>query len=361
MREIILPKRLEADPDTLTYNYGKFVAKPLMRGFGITLGNSLRRVLLSSIRGAAITSVKIDGVLHEFSTIPSVAEDVVQIVLNLKEIRFQLIGDNPVTLYLHCKDAGEVTAADIQPNSRVVIMNPDQHIATLDRNGELKMEMTVESGMGYLPVEANKNINRVPGIIPIDAIFSPIRKVNFQVDSTIVPNQPSDFDKLTLEVWTDGSISAKDAVAQACEILIRHFNIFKNFEEGQVEEDQRENEELEKRKIYLSKPVAELELSVRAANCLAAANIVTIKDLVTKTEQEMLKYRNFGRKSLNEIKAILSGMGLSFGMVLDEDGESVKFRKLDTASEITDQSEEDLTDDDIDEEIEDDDIESEES
>jgi len=365
MREIVLPKRLEADPDTLTYNYGKFVAKPLMRGFGITLGNSLRRVLLSSIRGAAITSVKIDGVLHEFSTIPSVAEDVVQIILNLKEIRFQLIGENPVTLYLHCKDAGEVTAADIQPNSRVVIMNPDQHIATLDRNGELKMELTVESGTGYLPVEANKSISRVPGIIPIDAIFSPIKKVNFQVentvDSTIVSDHVTDFDKLTIEVWTDGSISAKDAISQACEILIKHLSIFKNFDEGYVEEDQRANEELEKRKNYLSKPVAELELSVRAANCLAAANIITIKDLVTKTEPEMLKFRNFGRKSLNEIKAILNGMGLSFGMVLDENGESVKPKKLDTANEVTDQLKENLTDDEIDDELEDDDIESEES
>ena len=371
MKEIIMPKRLVADPDTLTYNYGKFVAEPLIRGFGTTLGNSLRRILLSSIRGAAITSVKIDGVLHEFSTIPSVAEDIVQIILNLKEIRFQLMSDGPVTLYLDSKDAGEVTAADIQPNSRIEIMNPDQHIATLDKNGELKMEILIEEGRGYLPIEANRNIRRAPGIIPIDAIFSPVKKVNYHVDPTMVPDQITDFDKLTIEVWTDGSITAKESISQACDILIRHLSIFKDFDEAYIEEDQKINEELEKRKNYLSKPVAELELSVRAANCLAAADIVTIKDLVTKSEQEMLKYRNFGRKSLNEIKAILNGMGLAFGMILDEDGESVKFRKADTASESLKQSEkdleDDLADDDIDDDgikdddIEDDDIESEES
>jgi DNA-directed RNA polymerase subunit alpha len=363
MKEIIMPKRLVADPDTLTYNYGKFVAEPLIRGFGTTLGNSLRRVLLSSIRGAAITLVKIDGVLHEFSTIPSVAEDVVQIILNLKEIRFQLMGDGPVTLYLDAKDAGEVTSADIQPNSKVEIMNPDQHIATLDKNGELKMEILIEEGSGYLPIEANKNIRRAPGVIPIDAIFSPVKKVNYHVDATMVPDQITDFDKLTIEVWTDGSITAKDSISQACDILIKHLSIFRDFDETYIEEDQKINEELEKRKNYLSKPVAELELSVRAANCLAAANIVTIKDLVTKSEPEMLKYRNFGRKSLNEIKAILNGMGLSFGMILDEDGESVKFRKPDTANESLRQSEEDLADDDIDDndDIDDDDIESEES
>lgn len=325
-KEILMPKRLVADPDTLTYNYGKFIAEPLLRGFGVTLGNSLRRTLLSSIKGTAITAVKIDGVLHEFSTIPSVSEDVVQIVLNLKEIRLQLLGDGPVILYLDAKDAGEVTAADIQPNSKVEIMNPDQHIATLDKSGELKMELYVDEGCGYLSVEANQNIKRAPGIIPIDAIFSPVKKVNFHIENTMASEQTTDFDKLIVEIWTDGSITAKDAIAQASDILIKYFNIFKDFDETYIEEDHRLNEEIEKRKGYLSKPVAELELSVRAANCLAAADIITIRDLVTKSEPEMLKYRNFGRKSLNEIKAILIDMGLSFGIMLDDD-DSIRIRK----------------------------------
>jgi len=325
-KEIVMPKRLVADPDTLTYNYGRFIAEPLLRGFGVTLGNSLRRALLSSIKGAAIIAVKIDGVLHEFSTIPSVLEDVVQIILNLKDIRLQLLGDGPVILYLDAKDAGEVTAADIQPNSKVEIMNPDQHIATLDKSGELKMEIYVDEGRGYLSVEVNQDIHRAPGIIPIDAIFSPVKKVNFRIENTMMPEQSTDSDRLVVEVWTDGSISAKDAVAQASDILIKHLSIFKDFDETYIEEDHKINEEIEKRKSYLTKPVAELELSVRAANCLAAADIITIKDLVTKSEPEMLKYRNFGRKSLNEIKAILVEMGLSFGMVLDDD-ESPKRRE----------------------------------
>jgi DNA-directed RNA polymerase subunit alpha len=325
-KEIVMPKRLVADPDTLTYNYGRFIAEPLLRGFGVTLGNSLRRALLSSIKGAAIIAVKIDGVLHEFSTIPSVLEDVVQIILNLKDIRLQLLGDGPVILYLDAKDAGEVTAADIQPNSKVEIMNPDQHIATLDKSGELKMEIYVDEGRGYLSFEVNQDIHRAPGIIPIDAIFSPVKKVNFRIENTMMPEQSTDSDRLVVEVWTDGSISAKDAVAQASDILIKHLSIFKDFDETYIEEDHKINEEIEKRKSYLTKPVAELELSVRAANCLAAADIITIKDLVTKSEPEMLKYRNFGRKSLNEIKAILVEMGLSFGMVLDDD-ESPKRRE----------------------------------
>ena len=325
-KEIVMPKRLVADPDTLTYNYGRFIAEPLLRGFGATLGNSLRRTLLSSIKGAAIIAVKIDGVLHEFSTIPSVLEDVVQIILNLKDIRLQLLGDGPVILYLDAKDAGEVTAADIQPNSKVEIMNPDQHIATLDKSGELKMEIYVDEGRGYLSFEVNQDIHRAPGIIPIDAIFSPVKKVNFRIENTMMPEQSTDSDRLVVEVWTDGSISAKDAVAQASDILIKHLSIFKDFDETYIEEDHKINEEIEKRKSYLTKPVAELELSVRAANCLAAADIITIKDLVTKSEPEMLKYRNFGRKSLNEIKAILFEMGLSFGMVLDDD-ESPKRRE----------------------------------
>jgi len=323
VKELKMPKRLTADPDALTYNYGKFIAEPLARGFGITLGNSLRRILLSALKGAAVTAVKIDGVLHEFSTIPGVVEDVTQIVLNLKEIQFKLFDDGPVTLYLDARGMGEVTAADIQPNSRVEIMNPDQHIATLDKNGELRMEIYVDTGRGYVPAELSKDNDPAVGVIPVDSIFSPIKKANFRVEDT--REEMTDYDRLLLEVWTNGSITAKDAIAEAAKILIRHLNMFVEFDEAYIEEEEEVNEEAEKRKVYLSKPVAELELSVRSANCLEAANIITIRDLVTKTEQEMLKYRNFGRKSLNEIKEILSEMGLSFGMVLD--GETEKERE----------------------------------
>jgi len=314
-KELKMPKRLMADPDALTYNYGKFIAEPLSRGFGITLGNSLRRVLLSSLKGAAVTAVRIDGVLHEFSTVPGVVEDVTQIVLNLKEIQFKLFDDGPVTLYLDARGMGEITAADIQPNSRVEIMNPDQHIATLDKNGELKMEIYVDTGRGYVPAEVNKDNDPALGVIPVDSIFSPIKKANFRVEDT--REEMTDYDRLLLEVWTNGSVTAKDAIAEAAKILTDHLNMFVEFDEAYIEEEEEVDQEEEKRKAYLSKPVAELELSVRSANCLEAANIITIRDLVTKTEQEMLKYRNFGRKSLNEIKEILSEMGLAFGMALD--------------------------------------------
>ncbi len=316
-RELRMPRRLIANPDDLSYNYGKFTAEPLSRGLGTTIGSSLRRVLLSSLKGAAITAIKIDNVLHEFSTVPGVVEDVTQIVLNLKEIRFKLFDDGPVTLYLEAKGVGEITAADIKPNSRVEIMNPDQIIATLDKNGELNMEIYVDTGRGYVPAEINKNEELVLGVVPIDSIFSPIRKVNFRVEDT--REEMADYDRLLLEVWTDGSIAAKDAIAEAAKILTDHLSMFINFDETYVEEEEEVDEEAEKRKKYLSKPVAELELSVRSANCLEAAKIITIKDLVTKTEQEMLKYRNFGRKSLNEIKTILVEMGLSFGMMLDDE------------------------------------------
>ncbi len=318
-KELKMPKRLTADTDALTYNYGKFIAEPLSRGFGITLGNSLRRILLSSLKGAAITAVKIDGVLHEFDTVPGVLEDITQIVLNLKEIWFKLLDDGPVTLYLDVKGVGEVTAADIQPSSRVEIMNPDQHIATLDKNGELRAEIYVDTGRGYIPAELKKDEGPALGVIPIDSIFSPIRKANFQVED--MREDMTDYDRLFLEVWTDGSVTPKDAIAEAAKILADHLSMFIEFDETYVEEEEEVDEEMERRKAYLSKPVAELELSVRSANCLEAADIVTIRDLVTKTEQEMLRYRNFGRKSLNEIKTILAEMGLSFGMVLGDEAE----------------------------------------
>ncbi len=329
-KELKRPKRLMADPEALTYNYGKFIAEPLSRGFGVTLGNSLRRILLSALKGAAITAIKIDGVLHEFDTVPGVVEDVTHMVLNLKEIRFKLFDDGPVTLYLDVKGPGEVTAADIQPNSRMEIMNPDQHIATLDTNGALSMEIYVDTGRGYVSAELNKDEEPVLGVIPVDSIFAPIRKVNFQVED--MREEMADYDRLFLEVWTDGTINAKDAIAEAAKILVDHLGMFVDFDETYVEEEEEVDEEMERRKAYLSKPVAELELSVRSANCLEAADIITIRDLVTRSEPEMLKFRNFGRKSLNEIKTILGEMGLSFGMILDGD------EPLRTAEEPTDAS-----------------------
>jgi len=316
LHELTKPKRLVADLETLTYNYGKFIAEPLERGFGVTLGNSLRRILLSSLLGTAIISVKIDGVHHEFSTIPGVVEDAMQIILNLKQVRLKANINEPVTLYLDAQGDGEVTAADIQPNNLVEIINPDQHIATLDRGAKLNMELVASSGRGYVPADNNLE-QQVIGVIPIDAAFSPVRKANFYVDETRV-GQMTNFERLTLEVWTDGSITAKEAISEAANILTEYLRMFVDFDETFVEEEEEIDEEAEKRRSYLSKPVAELELSVRSANCLEAANIVTIRDLVTKTESDMLKYRNFGRKSLNEIKDILADMGLSFGMVLDD-------------------------------------------
>jgi DNA-directed RNA polymerase subunit alpha len=319
LHELTKPKRLVADLETLTYNYGKFIAEPLERGFGITLGNSLRRILLSSLLGTAIISVKIDGIQHEFSTIPGVVEDVTEIILNLKQIRLKANINEPVTLYLDAQGDCEVTAADIQPNNLVEIINPDQHIATLDRGAKLNMELVAGSGRGYVQANNNKYLEQqVIGVIPIDAAFSPVRKANFYVDETRVGSM-TNFERLTLEVWTDGSITPKEAIGEAAHILTEHIQMFVDFDETYVEEEEEIDEEAERRKAYLSKPVAELELSVRSSNCLEAANIANIRDLVTKTESDMLKYRNFGRKSLNEIKDILADMGLSFGMVLDDE------------------------------------------
>jgi DNA-directed RNA polymerase subunit alpha len=319
LHELTKPKRLVADLETLTYDYGKFIAEPLERGFGITLGNSLRRILLSSIRGTAIISVKIDGVQHEFSTLPGVVEDVTEIILNLKQIRFKANLNDTVTLYLDAEGDCEVTAADIQPNNLVEVINPDQHIATLDSGAKLDMELVVSNGRGYAPADNNQNLEQqVIGTIPIDAAFSPVKKANFYVDETRVGSM-TNFERLTLEVCTDGSISAKDVVGEAANILTEHLRMFIDFDETYVEEEEEVDEEAERQKAYLAKPVAELELSVRSSNCLEAANIVTIRDLVARTESDMLKYRNFGRKSLNEIKDILAEMGLSFGMVLDDD------------------------------------------
>ena len=316
--DIRKPERLVADLESLKPDYGKFIAEPLARGFGITLGNSLRRVLLSSIEGAAVVSVSIEGIKHEYSTIDGVKEDVIQILLNLKEIRFLVHTDEAVTLRLSAAGADGITAADIQPNSQVEVINPDQYIATLDKCDGLNIELHVRRGRGYAHAEEHADSNQPIGVIALDAKFSPVNRVNFRVEETRV-GPMTNFDRLILEVSTDASITAKEAVTQAADILLDQLRLFSDFDETYVEQVQEIDEEKVQREKYLSKPVAELELSVRSSNCLEAAQITTIRDLVAKTEQDMLKFRNFGRKSLNEIKDFLANMGLSLGMVLDDE------------------------------------------
>ncbi len=316
--DIRKPERLVADLESLRPDYGKFIAEPLARGFGITLGNSLRRVLLSSIEGAAIVSVAIEGAKHEYSTIDGVTEDVIQILLNLKEIRFLVHTDEAITLRLSANGSGRITAADIQPNSLAEVINPDQYIATLDKCDGLNMELHVCRGRGYTHAEEHTDGNQPIGVIALDAKFSPVKRVNFRVEETRV-GPMTNFDRLILEVSTDASITAKDAVTQAADILLDQLRLFSDFDETYVEPVQEIDEEKVQREKYLSKPVAELELSVRSSNCLEAAEITTIRDLVVKTEQDMLKFRNFGRKSLNEIKDFLANMGLSLGMELDDE------------------------------------------
>ena len=315
-RELIKAKRIVIDQDSYTKYYGKFVCEPLERGLGITMGNSLRRILLSSLQGAAIVSVKFDKVLHEFSTIPGVFEDVTDIVLNLKEVRVKIIGAEEAVIHLSREGAGEVKAGDIETDGLVEILNPDQHIATLNKEAKLSMEMVVRTGKGYVPAEKNKSKDQPIGVIPMDAIFSPIHKASYVVTNARV-GQVTDYDKLTLEVWTDGSVLPEDAVANAAKILKEQMNPFINFEEEPEPAEEEEEEEEEKLNENLFRPVSELELSVRSANCLQNADITLIGELVQKTETEMLKTKNFGRKSLNEIKAILDEMGLSLGMKVD--------------------------------------------
>jgi DNA-directed RNA polymerase subunit alpha len=315
---LIRPKRLEVEKETLTPFYGKFIAEPLERGFGITIGNSLRRILLSSLQGAAITSVKIEGVLHEFSTIPGVREDVTEIILNLKEVRLKLHTEGPKLIRVKAEGPKELKAGDIITGDAVEILNPDHHLATLSKDAKLSMEMMVKMGRGYVPAERNKDESQPIGTIPIDAIFSPIKKVNYTVTNARV-GQITDYDRLTLEVWTDGSIDPEEAVAQAAKILKDQLSIFITFEEEEEEETSQteEQQETEKFNENLLRSVDELELSVRSANCLKNANIKLIGDLVQKTEAEILATKNFGRKSLNEIKEILASMGLSLGMKLE--------------------------------------------
>ena len=315
-RELIKPKRVEIDQETNTNTYGKFVCEPLERGFGITVGNALRRILLSSLQGAAIVSVKFDNVVHEFSSMPGVSEDVTDIILNLKEIKLKALDVEEAVVRITREGEGVVTAGDIETSGFVEALEPDQHIASLNKEGKLDMEMVVRMGKGYVPAERLKDENTPIGVIAIDAAFSCVKKVNYVVTNSRV-GQVTDYDKLTLEIWTDGSVFPEDAVAFAAKILKEQMNPFINFEEEiePVEEEEVSQEEDVNENLF--RPVSDLELSVRSANCLQNAKINLIGELVQKTDAEMLKTKNFGRKSLNEIKAILSDMGLNLGMKLD--------------------------------------------
>ncbi|MDQ3213854.1 MAG: DNA-directed RNA polymerase subunit alpha [Acidobacteriota bacterium] len=312
------PKRLEFERETLTDRFGRFYAQPFERGFGTTVGNALRRVLLSSIEGAAVTAVKINGVLHEFSPIPGVTEDATDIILNLKQVPLKMHVDATKTLYLRIARPGVVKASDIETDGDVEILEPDAHIATVSDGGKLHMEMRVKRGRGY--VSADKNFDEDLGIgwIPIDSVHSPVKKVNYLVEAARL-GQTTDYDKLTVDVWTNGSVTPRDAVSLSAKLIRDHLNIFINLEDvGDLQADALADTPRAALNENLDKSVEELELSVRSYNCLKNANIRTIRELVQKSEGEMLKTKNFGRKSLNEIKEILSGMGLSLGMRLDQ-------------------------------------------
>ncbi|MBU1207607.1 MAG: DNA-directed RNA polymerase subunit alpha [Proteobacteria bacterium] len=313
---LIKPKAIEAEQETLSPTYGRFHVEPLERGFGITIGNSLRRILLSFLQGAAITAVRIKGVLHEFSTLPGVREDVTDIILNIKEILVKLHSDGPETLRLKANKSGAVKAQDIQASANVQILNPTHPLATLSEDGELEIEMVVKRGRGYVPAERNREEGQPIGTIPVDALFSPVRKVNYTVTHSRV-GQITDYDRLTLEIWTNGGLAPADAIGYAAKILKDQVSVFINFDEGDAVPRPPEVEEASKLNENLFKSVDELELSVRSANCLKNADIRFIGDLVQKTEAEMLKTKNFGRKSLNEIKEILTEMGLNLGMKLE--------------------------------------------
>jgi len=315
-RSLIQPKRIDIDETTHTRFYGEFSCQPLERGFGTTMGNALRRILLSSIQGAAIVSVRFDGVLHEFSTIPGVKEDVTDIILNLKGVRLKLHQDGPRTIHIDTSRKGVITAADILTDGTVEVLNPEHHIATLVGNASFKAELVVKMGKGYVPSQKEKDPEQSEGTINIDAIFSPIRKVNYTVTYARV-GQVADYDRLILEVWTDGSVLPEDAVAYAAKILKEQMDPFINFSDTEEEGQTREVPEKEDINDILLRHVDDLELSVRSANCLKNAGINLIGELVQKTEAEMLKTKNFGRKSLTEIKEILIDSGLGFGMKLD--------------------------------------------
>ena len=316
-----MPKRLTKEESTATDTYAKFVAEPFETGYGHTIGNSLRRVLLSSLEGAAITSIKVDGAMHEFATIDGVVEDVTDIVLNLKKILFKAHTRDPQTLLLSANKDGQVTASDIQLNQNVELVNPAQHICTLDKKRKFEMELEVKIGRGFLPGDENKKPNQAIGVIAIDSLFSPVTRVRYQVENARV-GQRTDYDRLILEVWTDGRITPDDALTQASAILQHHLDVFVGYDKNAVEFEEvvdKQDEEKGKLKKLLNMSVNEIELSVRAANCLNNANITTVGQLAMKSEQEMLKYRNFGKKSLNEIKDKLQALGLTLGMTFEPD------------------------------------------
>jgi DNA-directed RNA polymerase subunit alpha len=311
-----MPKRLQKEEATGTEIYAKFIADPFETGYGHTVGNSLRRVLLSSLEGAAITSIKVDGAMHEFTTIDGVVEDVTDVVLNLKKIKFKAHTRDEQVLLLSVNKEGAVTAADVQLNQNVELVNPDQHICTLDKKKKFEMELTVKIGRGFCPSDENKKPGQAIGVIAIDSIFSPVTRVRYNVEAARVGNR-TDYDKLILEIWTDGRLTPDDALTQSSAILAHHLDVFVGYDKNAVEFEEaadKQDEEKLKLKKQLNMSVNEIELSVRAANCLNNANITTVGQLAMKTEQEMLKYRNFGKKSLNEIKEKLSSLGLSLGM-----------------------------------------------
>lgn len=315
-----LPKRLKIEEETQTDTYAKFIAEPFERGFGATIGNALRRVLISSIEGSAITSVRIEGADHEFSSLEGIAEDVAQIILNIKKIVLRSHTKKPKFLTISVSKKGEITAGDIKTDETVEILNPEHVIATLTKDRKFNVELEVGKGRGYVPAERNKKEGQPIGFIAVDSIFSPVKKVMFHVEDTRV-GQKTDYDKLLLEIWTNGSISPKDALVYSANILQRHLDLYAAFGEFPEEEEEAEEEKSQQEKELqdkLTKPVSELELSVRSANCLREAKIQTIGELVKKSEGDMLRYRNFGKKSLNEIKAILEDMGLHFGMELEK-------------------------------------------
>jgi DNA-directed RNA polymerase subunit alpha len=321
------PKKLDYDPETLTPTYGRFVAQPFERGFGTTIGNALRRVLLSSIEGAAITAVRVEGVLHEFSSLQGVVEDMTDVVLNLKQVPFKLHGSGPKTLYLEKKGPGVVTAADFEEDPDIEILDPTAHIATLSKEGSLKLEARLKRGRGYTVADRNADSDLPLGYIPVDSIHSPVRRVNYHVEGARV-GQMTDYDKLVLEVWTNGAVSPQEAISLAAELLGDHLRIFSAFETRLEEREEAAAPEVDPRLAeMLAKPIEELDLSVRSANCLKNANIRTLGDLVQRTEREMLSTKNFGRKSLDEIKDVLASLGLSFGMTRVPAGARGEYRE----------------------------------
>ncbi len=339
VQDIVKPRRLEFEKKSKTNTFARFTTGPFERGYGITIGNALRRMLLSSIEGAAIVGVKLEGIYHEFSSIPGVLEDVTEIILNLKQVRMKVNGNAPSKrLYLKANKPGKVLVKDFEADADVELLNPDFQIATLDEGGQLDMEMIVAKGRGYVSADEQDLSEESIHMIPIDALYSPIEKVSFQVEKTRV-GQSSDYDSLVMEIWSDGSIIPEDAVAHAAKIVKDHMQLFINFDEEPEPVKPQIDEKKQKMLVYLSKSVEELELSVRSYNCLKNANIQTISELVQKNDSEMLKTRNFGRKSLNEIKEILENMGLSLGMKLDEEDlkqlQMVKKKKeADTETEL---------------------------